>query len=143
MKNLLRILVSLAFLLPLSLQAEEKEYLLVNESVNLEAVDKSDLAKIFLGKTVNWPGGGRIVLGYSTENGEELENFFQEVMGKSRKRFHKYWLKKVFSGYGVAPKQFRSDKEAMEFVRDRAGAVVYVSLNQPVAQEGVKLLTVR
>lgn len=143
MKKRLPILALLAVLSGSALFAGENDYLLVNESVSLDEMDKSDLGKIFLGKTVNWPDGKRIVLGYSTEDGEKLESFFQEVTGKSRKRFHKYWLKKVFSGYGVPPKRFSSSREALEFVRGRQGAVVYVTMGEPVAGEGVKVLSLR
>ena len=51
-----------------------------------------------------------------------------------------YWNQKMFSGAEVPPPQKSSEREVIEFVRNNAGAVGYVSASAPLTQ--VKVLRI-
>ena len=55
----------------------------------------------------------------SLQNPERVNEFLLDNVGQNQRRFKKYWLKKVFAGYGIAPKIFKNDKKALEFINQQ------------------------
>jgi hypothetical protein len=52
-----------------------------------------------------------------------------------------FWQQQIFSGRDVPPPELASDKEVMEFVKQHAGAVGYMSPTTPLGA-GVKSIQV-
>jgi ABC-type phosphate transport system substrate-binding protein len=125
-----------------SVQAGEVGVLLVGKEVSVRELSKNELASIFLGKKTNWEDGTRINIGYMINNSQKMEKFFEEYVGKSHRRFKKYWVKKVFAGYGIAPKLFRDVENAVDFVSRYKGGIAYVTLSEGTKLENVRTIRV-
>jgi len=147
MKNLnqiiksLFIVSSLLFATP-SLFAEQKGVIVVSEDVNIDNLSKKELERIFLGKTTIWENGKRIQIGLSTNNSEKTSHFFNDVIGKNQRRFKKYWLKIVFAGYGIAPKLFKNDKNAINYTKKQEGVIAFVTTDSIKNVQGLKVISI-
>lgn len=124
------------------LEAKEVGALIVSDDVTVDNLTRDELAGIFLGKKSNWDDGKRINIGYTLHTKEKTEIFFDELVGQDHRRFKKYWLKKVFSGYGVAPRLFKTPEQALEFVKAHEGCIMFVTVDDTKDLEGFKLVAV-
>lgn len=134
--------VCLMMLFSGGLNASERGVLVVSDDVKITGLTKDQLAGIFLGQTTMWNSGRRINIGYSTKDGERVEAFFQEYIGKSQRRFKKYWVKKVFAGYGIAPKLFSSNEKALEYVKRLEGVIVFVTPDASESLKGFRIVSI-
>ena len=57
----------------------------------------------------------------------DMTAFFDAELGMNMSKFKEHWTKKVFSGYGVAPVKFNSDKELIEYVTRMKGGIGVIS----------------
>ncbi len=144
MKQLRQIILTLIAVALTSgwLHAGEIGVLLAGEDVTARELTKNELASIFLGKKTNWDDGTRINIGYLVDDSRKMKRFFEEMIGKSHRRFKKYWVKKVFAGYGVAPKLFRDVENAVEFIGRYKGGLVFVTVSDAAKLEGVRTISV-
>jgi len=129
MRQIKRFILSATIVLAAAgwLDAREVGALLVSTDVKIKELSKNELANIFLGKKTNWEDGTRINIGYMLTSSEKVEQFFGEFIGRSHHRFKKYWVKKVFAGYGIAPKLFKDVENAMDFLKRNRGGIVFVT----------------
>jgi len=111
------------------LNAREMGVVIAGKDVSVQELSKTELANIFLGKKTNWEDGTRIMIGYMMTPAETVDGFFDEVVGRSHRRFKKYWVKKVFAGYGIAPKLFKNMEKALEFIEQNAGCIAFVTVS--------------
>lgn len=95
----------------------------VNNEVELEALDAESLERIYLGKKTLWDSGQRITPALVTETSAISKAFLEEILQKSIPQYRAYWKKRLFSGGGTVPKTFRSSKEVIEFVARTPGAI--------------------
>lgn len=144
MKQLKQIIITLILMTVgvTTVHAGDVGVILVGKEVSARELSKNELASIFLGKKTNWDDGTRINLGYLIDNSHKMEQFFEEYVGKSHRRFKKYWVKKVFAGYGIAPKLFRDVENAVDFVNRYKGGIAYVTLSEGTKLENVRMLQV-
>jgi len=130
------------FGMSLAAMAQEMRVLAISADVSVEQIDRAELANIFLGKQTNWADGKHINIGYSLQPEEDVDAFLEQWVGKNHRRFKKFWVKKVFAGYGVAPKMFKTSKRALDFVRKHEGALVFVRIDSEDELEGLRVLQV-
>lgn len=95
----------------------------VNNEVELEALDAESLERIYLGKKTLWESGQRITPALVTESSDISKAFLEEILQKSIPQYRAYWKKRLFSGGGTVPKTFRNSKEVIEFVARTPGAI--------------------
>lgn len=129
-------------LMSLGAWADEMSVLAVSPDVAKEEISRQDLVNIFLGKQTNWPDGRHINIGYCILPDSKVDQFLEKWVGKNHRRFKKYWVKKVFAGYGVAPKMFKNVKKSLDFVKKQEGSIVFVTVSGEWELEGVKTLKV-
>ena len=144
MRQIKYIIAASLFLMVLvgSVEAGEIGVVLVGDEVSVEELTRNELANIFLGKKTNWEDGSRISIGYMNNNSEKMERFFEEYIGQSHRRFKKYWVKKVFAGYGVAPKLFKDVEKALEFIKRFKGGIVLVIVDDASRLKGIRSVRV-
>jgi ABC-type phosphate transport system substrate-binding protein len=112
---------------------------IANESVAASSVSKGEISQYFLGKALNWKGGGRVNLAVLS-GGADHETFCKDYVGKTAQQFDAYWKKLVFTGQGTPPEKFADDAEMVRYVSETKGAIGYVSVG--ASTDGVKVLTV-
>jgi ABC-type phosphate transport system substrate-binding protein len=120
----------------------EKGVVVVSPNVKVDNISRDDLENIFLGRQTIWANGKKITIAISTQNDEKLEEFLSENIGQTKRRFKKYWLKKVFSGYGVAPRLFSNNEKALEFAKAHPDTITYLTLEDESQVENIKIVNV-
>ena len=126
----------------LRLQAEEVGMVVVGKEAAVQELSKNELANIFLGKKTNWADGTRINIGYMADDSQKMDEFFEEYVGQSHRRFKKYWVKKVFAGYGIAPKLLKDVENAVEFVNRNKGGIAFVMVSDDAKLKDVQTVSV-
>lgn len=130
-------LLSVVFILPSVLRAEV--IFIVNKSVPLDTLNKTEIKRIFLGDNPVWPDGEEITLA-TQEKTDIQKEFAKKYTQKSEAQYTNYWRRMMFTGKGMIPKSFSSDKAVMDFVSNTKGAIGYIS--SKAALNRVKPITV-
>jgi len=98
---------------------------IVNPSNNSE-LSKSDISKIFLGKSKTFSNGESVKAVNLKSNSAIRDNFQKEVLGKSKSQVKAYWSKLIFTGKGKPLKEFDNEKEVVSFIASNPNAIGYV-----------------
>lgn len=114
---------------------------IVNNSVNISSIDKSELQKIYMGKVELWGNNIRVIPCYIRPDKNESGNlFFEKVLEMDLDKFNKAWLKKVFAGYGTKPNEFTDDNNLIEYVSKTNGAIGFISSSNKVKASSCKVI---
>ncbi|MBN2894390.1 MAG: hypothetical protein JXK05_00665 [Campylobacterales bacterium] len=124
-----------------AVSADDQALLIANAAVP-ERIDKEHLEAILLGKVTLWENGKRILIAYSMDDPQKVDAFLTEYAGQGERRYKKYWVKKVFAGYGVAPKLFNDDAKALEYVLKTEGVMALVSMDVEAVPKELTILSV-
>lgn len=128
-------------LLTASLQAAEQGYFIVNTNVPVDTLTKKEILTIFLGNKQFWSNDKRIEAAYCADKDADL--FFNDYLDISHKAFKRHWLKKVFSGYGTAPKSLRNPQAIVEFVSSHEGAIAFCRGISLEGKKNIKVISVK
>ncbi|MFT5659924.1 MAG: ABC-type phosphate transport system substrate-binding protein [Sulfurimonas sp.] len=144
MKNIIMKLIKITFIINLiSISAYANENVIgVSADIEITKLTKNELKNIFLGRKTLWDNGEPIRVGISLQNPEKLNKFLTNNIGQTQRRFKKYWLKKVFAGYGIAPKIFKDDKKALEFIGKHENSIIYISAEDMLTLKEVKTISI-
>lgn len=124
MKYLQPIIISFLLLIVTSSVYAQDDYVIIaNKSVPTDELNKKNSQRIFFGFITQWEDNQKIAPCYVN-----VESFWQSQLNTSYDRFNMFWTKKVFSGNGVAPKEFKNDEDLIEFVARTPGAVGVISV---------------
>ena len=138
-----RLLAGAALLLlaPAGARAQEPYRVIVNAGNGATTLTKAEVARLFMKKTVAWPGGEPVVPVDRGEDAEVRRAFSKTVLGKDVASVKGYWQQLIFTGRAVPPVEKATDAEVVAFVAANAGGIGYVSSAAPLGP-GVKVLTV-
>jgi ABC-type phosphate transport system substrate-binding protein len=114
---------------------------IVNPQNPVTALSEQELSRLFLKKSVTWPGGGSVAPVDQERTSAVRRAFSQKVHNKDADAVVAHWQTMVFSGRDTPPPVKATDASVVEFVRASPGAVGYVSEAADVA--GVKVVAVR
>lgn len=110
---------------------------IANPSVQLDTISKSEIKKIYLGHRLAWPDGNPIKL--TIQEKSDIQNEFTKTyIQKTESQFLFYWRRLLFTGKGIFPKPFPSEKEMISYVAHTKGAIGYVSSGS--VAENVKII---
>jgi hypothetical protein len=127
MKLIHTVLVLLVFALAsmggVSDVSAEPGVIIVNKAVATDSLTAHQIQKLFLGKSLMWSKKIHASPCYLTSGDDLGRRFFVDVLDTSLKKFKKYWLKRVFSGYGSAPVSFGSTRKLLNYVSDHPGGI--------------------
>jgi ABC-type phosphate transport system substrate-binding protein len=139
MKKIVQIIAILT-ILTLSSWAKEGQ-IIVNIAVT-QALTEADIKSIYLGKKTQWHDETEIAPAYQSNIDLVGVLFFEKIIKKKHKYFKKYWIKKVFSGNGVAPKILNKDEDVIDYVASNPGGIGFVNINMPL-NKSVKALDIK
>ena len=139
--NFLKMLI-VGFTIILSANSFAQSFtVVVNNSVNISDIDKSELQRIYLGKIELWNNNTKIIPCYiSPAKNEAGKSFFYTVIEMDLEKFNKTWLKKVFAGYGVKPNEFSDENDLIEFVSKTNGAIGFISTSSKGKEGSCKVI---
>jgi ABC-type phosphate transport system substrate-binding protein len=110
-------------------EAEGPGYqVIVNAANPVATLPAGDVAKLFLKKTVAWPGGSVVLPVDLREDSDVRREFSKDVLGKDVATVKGYWQERIFTGRGVPPIEKESEAEALAFVASNRDAIGYVSV---------------
>jgi len=115
--------------------------IVVNPANPASAVERAELARLFMRKVSAWPDGTPAAAVDQPRTAPVRSAFSRDVHNKDVDSVVAYWATLVYAGRELPPPVRRSDEEVLEFVRQTPGAVGYVSADAPT--DGVKVIALR
>ncbi len=134
------ILIALLIFLFSVTRAWSESIMIVNESVSVDELTRSDAAKIFLGKKKSWDNGHKIIA-VTLKKGSTHNEFIKKIVKKNSSQFAIYWKRMVFTGRGQALKTFDSEQDLVSFIAQNPGSTGYISKDTP--HPGVKQVAIK
>ena len=126
----------------LSLARAVEFVVIVHQENPARTMERDDLSRIFLKRTVKWPHGVPVEPVDLPPTAKARAAFTRMVHGKSVNAVRAFWQQQIFSGRDVPPPEKSSDADVIEFVRTNPGAVGYVSSTTPLLA-GVKTIALQ
>ncbi|HEY6457549.1 MAG TPA: hypothetical protein VIY90_19905 [Steroidobacteraceae bacterium] len=98
----------------------------VSSKSPVNTLSKDQVADIFLGKTLRFPGGAEAVPIDQEEGSAARNEFYAAVSGKSPAQLTAHWSKMIFTGRGLPPKQVADSIAAKKLVIANPNAISYI-----------------
>ena len=114
-----------ATLLSLSVSAFADVAVVVHPS-NSNSLDKTTIARIFLGKKKTFPDGSQALPVSQKAGNAASKEFADKVLGKSPSQLKAYWSKLVFTGKGTPPDELDNDAAVLEAVAKNPSVIGFV-----------------
>lgn len=105
---------------------------------NANAIDASDIKKIFTGKAKSFADGSKALPITQADGNPVTDEFNQNVLNKSSSQLKAYWSKLVFTGKGTPPEEAANDAEVINLVSKNPNLIGFVS--QGSADGSVKVV---
>ncbi len=134
MKKLILILFTI-LILQSGLKAQVA--VIVNKSVPLDTIKKTELLDFFTGDIKKWPDGKPVVVKELKVKGRIREAFY-DYLGKNPSRMKSIWLKKMLSGEGDPPESIVDSELMVKKIEMTPGAIGFVAKEK--ISPGVKVL---
>jgi ABC-type phosphate transport system substrate-binding protein len=125
-------------LLP-ALPAAAEVIVIVNAETPDNSLSAADLKAVYLGKKTFWSGGLKIALDVLSE-GAVHEEFLKKYVGKTPEQFKNYWNQILYTGAGIPPTPFKTEKDLVDHVQKTKGAIGYIDAATP--HSGVKVFKI-
>lgn len=90
------------------------------------SLDQNTIARVFLGKTKNFPDGSQAVPVDQNSGAASREAFNSTVLGKSSSQLKAYWSRLIFTGKGTPPKESGNDTAVKDLVAKNPNLIGYV-----------------
>lgn len=120
------LLTNVALLLCAPLAHAAELNVMVNESVVINELDRSELRQIFTGHRQYWSDGTKITV-FVLQDGNELhKQFCREVLQMFPYQLSRLWDQITYSGQGITPVRVASYQELIEALESTSGAIGYV-----------------
>ena len=127
MKHLIYILLPALLLINTAGVNAEKMNVIINNKSNIESIDANTIRKIFLGKPVTLKDSEKLIPVDLLESDTNYAAFYAQVVKKNRAQVASYWSRKLFTGTGKPPKQFKNNKDVLEWIQKNVDSIGYVS----------------
>jgi ABC-type phosphate transport system substrate-binding protein len=102
-------------------------YIIVNKGNSITKISKSQLSNIFLKKTKKWNNSNEIVPVDLLSNSKVRSEFSKIILNRTVPQVKAYWQQNLFSGKNTPPIELKNDNEVIEFVKNKADAIGYIS----------------
>lgn len=91
-----------------------------------DSLSKSQLNKLYLGKSKHLPGQGKAFIIEMPDGSETKHEFHRKVTNKSAAQLQAHWSRLIFTGKGKPPHTVRTAELIMSLVRSNPNAIGYV-----------------
>ena len=99
---------------------------IVNPGSGVDALDASQVKKIFMAKTKKFPNGNSVVAIDQNADNSAYAVFYDKIAGKSPAKMNKYWVKLTFTGKAEAPKKVGGDADVVNLIKSNKNMIGYV-----------------
>ena len=132
--------ISLILLLGAAGAAQAGVAIIAHPSNPLAGITQEQLARIYLGKTREFPNGAPVTALDLREGSTARIKFYKAVTDKSETALKAYWSKLLFTGKAQPPKEMNDDESVKEWVSKNPDALGYV--DGKVLDKSVKVLLI-
>jgi ABC-type phosphate transport system substrate-binding protein len=117
-------------------------YVVIVNAVNpTTAMTDADIAKLFLKRTLRWPGGRPVIPVDQQSSSATRVRFSIEVLRKKPSAVDNYWQQQIFSAREIPPIEKGSDLAVLSFIEANPDAIGYVAATA-VLGRGVRILKI-
>lgn len=106
---------------------------------NSNAMDSSEISRLFLGKSKKFPDGSVAIPLNQIETTSATGQFNSKALKKSSSQLKAYWSKLVFTGKGSPPKSVDNNVAVIDLVASNPNIIGYV--DSSAITDKVKVLT--
>ena len=99
---------------------------MVNESVMVAELSRSELRQIFTGQRQYWDNGTKITVFVLQDSDELHRQFCRDILQMFPYQLDRIWNKLTYSGLGVAPIIVNTPEDLLDAVSKTPGAIGYV-----------------
>jgi ABC-type phosphate transport system substrate-binding protein len=133
-------LISLILLLGAAGAAQAGTAIIAHPGNPLAGITQEQLARIYLGKTREFPNGAPVTALDLREGNPTRTKFYKTVTDKSEAALKAYWSKLLFTGKAQPPKEMSDDEAVRDWVSKNPDALGYV--DGKVLDKSVKVLLI-
>lgn len=133
-------LISLILFLGAASAAQAGIAIIAHPSNPLAGITQEQLARIYLGKTREFPNGTPVTALDLREGNATRIRFYKVVAEKDEAALKVYWAKLLFTGKAQPPKEMNDDEAVKEWVSKNPDALGYV--DGKVLDKSVKVLLI-
>lgn len=120
-------LIAIGLALSLSCTVVEADVVaVVSAKSPITALDKSQVADLFLGKASRFPDGVQAVPIDQAEGLAVRDEFYEKVLGRTAAQMKAYWSKIIFTGRGQPPPTVSNDIEMKKRISENPTAIGYI-----------------
>lgn len=120
-------IAAIASLMILAGHAYAEMVVVANPQVAGNSIPRSELRRLFLGQTSNFPNGSHAVP--IDASGDHRNAFYQGILKKAPEQVSNYWARMIFTGKATPPQQV-NPKDVKAMVSSTAGAISYIDSSQ-------------
>lgn len=99
---------------------------IVHPSNDVLSVNRQDIKNIFLGNNVKWDNGTQIDIVILKDFPIHKE-FTSVYLQRTPIQFQNWWRRRVFTGKGLLPKEFKTEEALVKYVSTNPKAIGYIS----------------
>ncbi len=126
MRNIIAAILIMLLGMTTSAMADELPVMLIVSADNpINEISRSELKRIFLGKTRKWSHGEHVFITINA-NESALEKFCRTIVQKTPRQFSMYWRKQLYSGHSMLPTQCEDDEQVLDYVAKHSGAIGFI-----------------
>ena len=137
MKKIYLVLLGLAVAAAVS--ASAAPVVVTHPELGSETIDGGTIKAVFRGKKVAWSNKTPVTVAI-LKGGTVHEEFLKTAFNISASAFSNHWRLTAMTGGGVAPKEFATEQELLQFVSSTPGAIGYV--DEASAGEAVRKVAI-
>ena len=114
-------------------------HVMVNESVMISELNRTDLRQIFTGHRQYWQDGRKISVFVLQDDDVLHKEFCREILHMFPYQLSRLWDQITYSGQGVTPVRVSSYQALIEALESTEGAIGYVEKNDIVKLRRVEV----
>jgi ABC-type phosphate transport system substrate-binding protein len=135
-----KLFLALILIAPCSVSLAEV-VVIVNPQNGVSSMKKSDLARLFLGKSTSFDNGGKAEVVNQISASASRASFDSDLLGKTTSQINAYWSKQMFSGSGTPPEELNGDLAVLQHVAANPNAIGYIDAT--AVNDGVKVVSIQ
>lgn len=120
--------------------ADNNIYIICNPNVKVDTLSSKEIKEIFLGRQKRWKDNKEIEFVIMDKTASH-KLFIKKYLNKNPIQFRHWWRKQAFTGEGMMPRSFTSEKKMMEYVSKKDGTIGYAS-SDAVTNSRLKILKI-
>ncbi|HUW00501.1 MAG TPA: phosphate ABC transporter substrate-binding protein [Gallionella sp.] len=118
--------VAFMLLAMVAASAHAEVVVIVSDKSPVTSLTAEQTAKIFLGKTTNFPNDGTAFPVDQVEGSEVRKEFYEKVVHKNPTQLSAYWARVIFTGNGQPPVELEGNITVRSVVAKNRNAIGYI-----------------